>query len=87
VLITALAWPIGAIARRRYKAQPLFVGVPLWVQRLTSTFAWLTVIALALWAAFVSIGFGDLPKLGGSLDWLLKTAQMLTVIALPGLLL
>ena len=87
VLITALAWPIGAIARRRYKAQPLFDGGALWVQRLASAFAWLTVIALALWAAFVSIGFGDLPKLGGSLDGLLKTAQVLTAIALPGLLL
>jgi CubicO group peptidase (beta-lactamase class C family) len=87
VLLTALAWPLGAIVRRRYKVRPLFEGRALWAQRLTAAFAWLAVIALVLWGVFVSIGFGDLPKLGGSLDWLLKTAQILTPIALFGLLL
>jgi CubicO group peptidase (beta-lactamase class C family) len=87
VLITALAWPFGAIMRRRYKVRPLIEGRSLFAQRLTAVFAWLAVSALVLWAVFVSVGFSDLPKLGGSLDWLLKTAQVVTPIAVIGLLL
>lgn len=86
VLLTALAWPTGAIARRRYKTAQPFEGRVLKVQRLVHGFAWAALIALGLWTAFISVAFSDLPKLGGSLDWLLWMAQILTPIALFGLL-
>lgn len=86
VLLTALAWPVGAIARRRYKAPMSAEPRALRLQRLTHGFAWATIVALGLWAAFITIAFADLKMLGGPLDWLLWLAQLLTPIALFGLL-
>lgn len=86
VLLTALAWPIGAIARRRYKFAQPFEGRVLKVQRLLHGFAWAALIALGLWATFITVAFAELHKLGGPLDWLLYTVQILTPIALFGLL-
>ena len=86
IALTALASLTGAIARRRYKVPFAFTGKPRKVLKFTHLFAALTVLAFALWAIFITVGFGDLPKLGGSLDWLLYTAQILTPFALIGLL-
>ncbi len=86
VLLTALAWPAGAIARRRYKSDHPLTGRGRDVQRLLHAFAWAALIALGLWATFISVAFADLPKLGGLLDWLLYLSQILTPIALFGLL-
>lgn len=86
VLLTALAWPAGAIARKRFRAPQSLEGRAVRVQRLTHGFAWAALAALGLWAAFIGVAFADLPKLGGPLDWLLWTVQILTPIALFGLL-
>lgn len=86
VLLTALAWPVGAFARRRYKATHPLQGRIGQVQRLTHGFAWGAVIALGLWATFVTIAFTSLSGLSGPYDWLLYLAQIVTPIALFGLL-
>lgn len=85
VLLTALAWPAGAISRRRYRNAHHLEGRALRVQRLVHGFAWATVIALGLWAYFITTAFAELHKLSGPLDWLLVTLQILTPIALFGL--
>lgn len=86
VLLTAMAWPAGAIARRRYESAHPLQGRVLRVQRLVHGFAWATLIALGLWAVFITVAFAELHKLSGPLDWMLWTAQILTPIALFGLL-
>lgn len=85
VLLSALAWPAGAIARRRYKTAHPLQGRVRQVQRLTHGFAWGAVIALGLWATFITVAFGDLANLSGTYDWLLYLVQVLTPIALFGL--
>ena len=84
VVLTALAWPAGAIARKRYAAAHPFSGPSLRADRLTKGFAWLAILALAGWAAWVTIAFADLLQLS-SLDWLLYAVQFLTPVALIGL--
>ena len=81
ILLTAIAWPAGAIARRRYKA----VLPALKAHRLSKGFAWLSILALALWGTFLGMAMTDYQKLGGSLDWLLWTAQILSPVAFFGL--
>lgn len=86
VFLTALAWPAGAIARRRYKGSAPFTGRRLKVSRLTHVFAWAAVLIFAVWAFFITSIFSDLSLLSGALDWVLYTLQFLTPIALFGLL-
>ena len=85
VLLTALAWPAGAISRRRYRSAHNLQGRALGVQRLVHGFSWATVVALGLWAYFITTAFAELHKLSGPLDWLLVTLQILTPVALIGL--
>src|SRR3546814_851164 len=49
--LTALSWPVGAIARRRYGAQLPFAGQDLKVFRLVRGFAAVVTVALIGWAA------------------------------------
>ena len=86
VLLTALGWPAGVIARRRYQTAHPLQGRARQVQRLTHGFAWGAVIALGLWATFITVVFSNLADLSGTYDWLLFTVQILTPIALFGLL-
>lgn len=85
VLLTALAWPAGAITRRRYHKAHHLEGRALTIQRLLHGSAWAAAIALGLWAFFITTAFAELHKLSGPLDWLLITLQVLTPIALVGL--
>lgn len=86
VLLAALSWPSGAFARRMYKAAVLFEGRRLQVHRSVHGLAWGALIALATWTAFITVAFSSLDGLSGTYDWLLWTAQILTPIALVGLL-
>ncbi|HET9337075.1 MAG TPA: serine hydrolase domain-containing protein [Sphingomicrobium sp.] len=86
IFLAALAWPVGAIARRRYKAANAYEGKRLRLQRIWHGWQWLTLATLAGWVTFVSVGFSSLELLGGPLDPLLITLQVLTPIAFIGLL-
>ena len=87
LLLGALAWPAGAVARKRYKlAQPL-EGRRLRNQRIWLGSQWLVLATIAGWLTFVTVGFSSLDLLGGPLDPLLIALQVLTPIAFLGLLL
>lgn len=87
LLIAALSWPVGAIARRRYKAAGAYEGRRLRMQRIWHGWQWLALATVAGWVAFIMIGFSSLSMLGGPLDPLLIAVQILTPIAFIGLLL
>ena len=87
LLIAALSWPVGAIARRRYKAAMVHEGRRLRLQRIWHGWQWLSLATVAGWVTFIAVGFSSLSMLGGPLDPLLITIQILTPIAFIGLLL
>ena len=73
IAITALAWPAGAIARRRYGAPLGMMGVDLTLHRTIHILSWLALATLGGWMLF----FGALGKTEASLDgwiWLLEIA-------------
>jgi len=85
LLLAALAWPAGAIARRRFKVAAVHEGRRLRNQRIWHGWQWLTVATIAGWLTFVTVGFSNLELLGGPLDPLLLSLQVLTPIAFVGL--
>ena len=87
VLLSALAWPVGAIARRRFKAAGRYQGRRLRMQRIFHGWQWLVLLILAGWTAWFSIGMSTLSMLSGPLDPLLYALQILSPIVLFGLLL
>lgn len=87
LFLAALSWPVGAISRRWYKAANVHQGKRLRMQRIWHGWQWLALATLAGWVTFVSVGFSTLSLLGGPLDPLLLTVQVLTPIAFIGLLL
>lgn len=86
LFLAALSWPIGAISRRRYKVANVHEGKRLRLQRIWHGWQWLALATIAGWVTFVSVGFSSLSLLGGPLDPLLLTIQVLTPIAFLGLL-
>jgi CubicO group peptidase (beta-lactamase class C family) len=87
VALSALAWPTGAIARRRFKTAGRYEGRRLRTQRLFHGWQLLVLLVLVGWISWFSIGLGSLSMLAGPLDPLLYLLQVLTPIALFGLLL
>lgn len=85
ILLTALTWPAGWIARRRYKAALPFEGQALKAFRLTRGFAWATVLVVVGWVSFMSVAMADFTLLSGSLDWLLYLLQGLSPIIFFGM--
>jgi CubicO group peptidase (beta-lactamase class C family) len=86
VLLSALAWPAGAIARRRFKVAGRYEGQRLRNQRIFHGVQWLVLLVLAGWATWITVGLGTLSMLAGPLDPLLYALQILSPIALFGLL-
>ena len=86
LFLAALAWPAGWIVRKRYKLAKIHEGTRLRNQRIFHGSQWLAVATIAGWLTFVSVGFSSLELLGGPLDALLLTVQVLTPIAFIGLL-
>ena len=86
LVLAALSWPIGAIARRRYKVAAPYEGRRLRNQRLWHGSQWLALATIAGWATFILVGFSTLSMLGGPLDPLLVSVQILTPIAFIALL-
>ena len=86
LLLAALAWPAGAVARKRFKVAAVLEGRRLRNQRLWHGWQWLTLATIAGWLTFVTVGFSSLDLLGGPLDPLLIALEVLTPIAFIGLL-
>lgn len=86
VALTALAWPAGAISRRRHAFAFPLTGRDARVFRITHGLAWAAVAIFAGWAYMITKMLGDLAYLGGKLDWLLHLLQFLTPVVLVAFL-
>lgn len=85
LLLTALSWPVGWIARRRYKATLPFTGRALQAYRLTRGFALAAVLAVGAWTGLIVGMMSSLASLSGRFDWLLFTLQGLSPIIFFGM--
>jgi len=86
LLLTAIAWPAAALARRRYGVKADLAPAALKSYRLTRGFAALAVAVMLGWILFVSTLVSDFSSLSGELDWALVTLQIVTPIIFLGLL-
>jgi CubicO group peptidase (beta-lactamase class C family) len=86
VLLSAIAWPAGAIARRRFKAAGRYEERRLRAQRIFHAWQWLVLLLIAGWVTWFIVGMGNLSMLSGPLDPLLYALQILSPIVLFGLL-
>ncbi|MEI4508417.1 serine hydrolase domain-containing protein [Sphingopyxis sp. CCNWLW253] len=86
LLLTAIAWPAAALARRRYGVKADLAPAALKSYRLTRGFAALAVAVMAGWLWFASSLLADFSSLSGELDWALVTLQIATPVIFLGLL-
>ncbi|HEY0596946.1 serine hydrolase domain-containing protein [Sphingopyxis sp.] len=86
LLLTAIAWPAAALARRRYGVKAGLAPAALKSYRLTRAFAALAVAVMAGWILFVTKLVGDFSSLSGELDGALVTLQVATPVIFLGLL-
>ena len=86
VALAALAWPIRAIVRRRYRADFVLSGKGLLAYRATRVLCWLVLAVLAGWVMLIQSFMADSGALGGDLDVLLNLLRTFTPIAVFGLL-
>jgi CubicO group peptidase (beta-lactamase class C family) len=86
VLLSAIAWPAGAIARRRFKAAGRYEGRRLRSQRILHGWQWAVIALVAGWVTWFYVGMSNLSMLSGPLDPLLYALQVLSPIVLFGLL-
>jgi len=84
ILITALSWPIGWIARKRYGAQFALTGSARTAYRVVRGLAWLVIAVLVGWLIVV-IGIENFDGHGKN-DWLILTLQVVGTLAYFGLL-
>lgn len=83
VLLTALSWPVGWIARRRYGAQLALQGEALRTYRAVRGFAWLVLLVLVGWMAVIT-GLENFES-HGSTDWLILLVEIAGTLAFFGL--
>lgn len=83
VLLTALSWPAGWIARRRYAAPLALQGEALRTARAVRAFAWIVLLVLIGWAMVVA-GIENF-EAHGSNDWLILLLQVAGTLAFFGL--
>ncbi len=86
LLLTAIAWPAAALARRRYGVKADLAPAALKSYRLTRAFAALAVAVMVGWLWFATSLLADFSSLGGELDWALVTLQIATPVIFLGLL-
>lgn len=84
ILITALGWPIGWIARKRYGAQLALTGPSRTAFRAVRGLAWLVVLVLVGWLVVVT-GIENFDGHGKN-DWLILTLQVIGTLSFFGLL-
>ncbi|WP_343518296.1 serine hydrolase domain-containing protein [Sphingomonas sp.] len=84
VLLTAISWPAGWIARRRYGAALALEGTARRAYRLVRGFAWLVLLVLVGWMVVITMveNFDS----HGSFDWLILLLQVAGTIGFVGLL-
>ncbi|PXA92414.1 serine hydrolase [Nostoc sp. 3335mG] len=83
ILLTALAWPVAALTRRRYGATLALTGNDRKAYRLVRGFSWLVLAVLAGWAIIISMIENF--EAHGSFDWLIYLVQVLGAIGFFGL--
>lgn len=86
LLLTAMAWPVSALARRRYGVKADLAPAALKSYRLTRGLAALAVAVMVGWLLFATRLLADFSSLGGELDWALVTLQIATPVIFLGLL-
>jgi CubicO group peptidase (beta-lactamase class C family) len=86
LLLTAIAWPVSAVARRRFGVTADLAPAALKSYRLTRGFAALAVAVMAGWLLFATKLLADFSSLSGELDWALVTLQIATPVIFLGLL-
>ena len=78
VAIAALAWPVGAIIRRRYGASLALPGRDRKVRRLALLLSWVVVAALIGWALVFTVVLGSL----STADWPILLSRILSTIGM-----
>ena len=86
LLLTAIVWPISALARRHYGVKVDLAPSALKSYRLTRGFAALSVAVMVGWLWFATRLLADFSSLSGELDWALITLQIATPVVFLGLL-
>ncbi len=84
LLVTVLLWPTRALVRRKYATKLEFEGRQLWAYRTSRIAALAMIVALACWAILVTMMFGDLNRLNGSLDPLVTVIGLFSILAFVG---
>jgi CubicO group peptidase (beta-lactamase class C family) len=84
MLITALSWPIVALARRRYGYRPEMAKRSLMLYRATRLTAWLMVIVAAGWMAMIAALSSDVGNFDGRLDIWMRLLQLLSLAGIVG---
>jgi len=87
LLIAALAWPIVALTRRRYKYQPDLSGRRLQLHRATRATAWLYIVFAIGWVLVLNAVNNDLTALNGGMDVWMRLLQLILIVAIIGSLL
>ena len=82
LLITALSWPIGAIARRKFNAPLTLAGKRLLDHRLLKSAASLLVLTLVGWTLVFS---SQEALAAGTMDWAIVMMEVLSALAAIGL--
>jgi hypothetical protein len=83
VFLTALSWPVGWFARRRYGATLALEGESRRTYRVLRGFAWLVLVVLVLWGVVIT-GLEDFES-HGSTDWLILLVQFVGTLAFFGM--
>ncbi len=84
--VTALAWPIAAIVRRRYGAKLALVGNDRMAYRLVRGLSAAAVVTLIGWVFALATMMSSLENLDGSFDPLIWLLQIASVVVFFGLL-
>ncbi len=84
-LLAVVAWPAGALLRRRYGVAFPLSGASLRAWRWSRLGAIAAVVAAAGWAAVAAAFSRDVGSIGGPLDWALQALRILTPLAALGL--
>ena len=86
LLLTAIAWPVSAWARRHYGVRATLPPAAVKSYRLTRGLAGLAVAVMAGWFLFASALLSDFSSMSGELDWALIMLLIATPIVFMGLL-
>jgi hypothetical protein len=81
LVLTAVAWPGAALARRRYGKTFAYAGGRAWVYRITRICAWLAIAAVVLWTIVLQLVS---ETTGSAVAGMLHAAQLVAFLAFAG---